>query len=83
MFRIERDTGIVRTNQKLDYETKNQYVLTLTAYDSGNPRRSGRTTLTINVDDVNEAPYFTGCGAQGTCSYQLQEEMAPGICCVG
>lgn len=81
VFRIEPNTGIVRTNKPLDYETKGRYVLTLTAMDAGNPRRSGTTTLTINVIDVNEPPKFTGpsCVTGGNCYFEVTEEKDPGV----
>ena len=35
VFQINPNTGVVTTREKLDYETKNRYVLSLTAYDNG------------------------------------------------
>ena len=81
VFRIDPNTGIVRTSQQLDYETLEKYELTLTAYDSGNPRRSGTTRLNIVLIDVNEPPRFTGpgCAIDGTCLFRTTEEQKPGV----
>lgn len=82
-FRIEPNTGIVRVSGKLDYETISKYVLTITAYDNGNPKESGTTTLTINVLDVNEPPSFTGpsCvkSTNADCKFEVTEEKNPGV----
>ncbi|XP_071949334.1 protein dachsous-like [Antedon mediterranea] len=44
---------------ELDRERVPQYTLVIAAYDGGDPVLSGTTTLTINVEDVNDnAPMF-------------------------
>ena len=57
-FRIDADTGQVRTHAALDYETKNAYTdLMVRATDSTGLRSSTRVTITVT--DVNDAPVFT------------------------
>jgi len=53
-FRIDSDTGQLRTFLPLDYEKRNQYILTVTATDENGGRAS--ITVTINVTDVYEPP---------------------------
>ncbi|OCT87895.1 hypothetical protein XELAEV_18021598mg [Xenopus laevis] len=42
--------------KSLDREKVSLHNLTLTAFDGGNPKRSGSTRLIINVEDVNDNP---------------------------
>ena len=51
-FSIDSDTGQIRTKEPLDYETKNVYSFTVSAYD-GNGVGHG-ILVTINVTDVDE-----------------------------
>ena len=43
----------------LDYETKKEYTLTISATDTAKPTR-GKATATVNItlEDLNESPYF-------------------------
>ena len=57
-FRIDPNTGQLRTHVALDYETKNRYTdLAVRVTDSVGLVVS--TRVRINVTDVNEAPSFT------------------------
>ena len=53
-FDIGRGTGQLETKAKLDYETKNSYMVTVTATDPHG--LSATTDVTINVTDMDEAP---------------------------
>lgn len=48
-------------SNSLDYETlPNNYILTVTVRDGGNPQLSDEAQFYIDVEDVNDnAPYFT------------------------
>ncbi len=58
-FSMDSTTGQLRTDAPLDYETKNDYTVTITVYDGKGGTDS--ITVTINVTDVqeNRAPVFT------------------------
>jgi len=53
---INSSTGVLTFIENPDYETKNSYTVTVTASDGTN---TASQTLTINVTNVNESPYFT------------------------
>lgn len=53
-FTINQQTGAITTVSSLDYETRNQYVLIVEASDSAASPRTGTTTVTINVQDVQD-----------------------------
>ena len=55
LFAIDADSGAICLNDELDFEeSPSAYVLPLVARDAGAESLSGRTTLTVNVDDVND-----------------------------
>ena len=61
MFRV-RSNGQIEAGKKakLDHETKNRYMVTLTATDgSGATNNSASIAVTIHVTDVDEAPMIT------------------------
>ena len=59
MFSIDRDTGVLRTRTKLDYETDQSYSVTIIAADQGSPALSSTLTLRVMVQDSNDnAPQF-------------------------
>jgi hypothetical protein len=62
-FAINSTTGAitVANSALLNYETTQQFVLTVEVTDAGapTPALSGTATITINLNDVNEAPVFT------------------------
>ena len=55
------NTGTITVNGdgKIDFETTAIYTLTVTVADGGSPALTGTATITINVNDVNEAPTNT------------------------
>ena len=54
-FTLDNSTGQLQTSAALDYETKKNYAITITASDG-----YGRTSINVTVDitNVNEAPVF-------------------------
>ena len=46
------------TDPTLDFEGKQSFTLVITATDSGDPGRKASATVTVNLTDLNEAPYF-------------------------
>jgi VCBS repeat-containing protein len=66
-FTINSSTGAitVANSSLLDYETTTSYSLTVEVTDAGapTPALAGTATITINVNDVNEAPAFTSSAA--------------------
>ena len=56
MFRIERDTGLIRTRVKLDREEDDEYLLVVNATDGGNPALSGHVEVKVKVIDANDHP---------------------------
>ena len=59
-FSIDRGTAQLTTKAKLDYETKNSYMVTVTATDSDGLNAS--KDVTIKVTDMDEAPEITAGG---------------------
>ncbi|KAI5607990.1 protocadherin Fat 2 [Silurus asotus] len=55
-FRIDMNTGELKIICPLDRETKQFYILNITAYDLGTPQISAWKLLAINVLDVNDNP---------------------------
>uniref|UniRef100_A0A8C3SRV4 FAT atypical cadherin 4 n=1 Tax=Chelydra serpentina TaxID=8475 RepID=A0A8C3SRV4_CHESE len=47
-------SGELHLVQTLDRETKEQYILLITAADSGSPALTGTGTIAVTVDDVND-----------------------------
>ena len=66
-FDIDSTSGQLKTRAELDYETKNIYVVSVTAGDSR--QRASTIYVTITVGDVNEAPAF----ASGTVTLDIPE----------
>ena len=68
LFAIVEDTGQLQTLAALDYETKTDYEVTVTATDNDSDRATDTIRVTINVTDVsvangdtavaNSAPFF-------------------------
>ena len=56
-FSINTATGQLRTLAPLDYETKDEYSVTITVDDSNGG--SDQISVTISIKNVNEAPVFT------------------------
>ena len=63
----------VKGNPKFDYETKDTYVVTLTATDDYG--ETADLELTINITDANEAPVITkgGLAISGDSSVEVEE----------
>ena len=53
-FVIDKDTGVIRTNQVLDRETKSSYVLMVEARDHGADPRADTASVTVTVQDAND-----------------------------
>ncbi|XP_064636197.1 protocadherin Fat 1-like isoform X4 [Lineus longissimus] len=56
-FDIDRQTGVIRIADKLDYETQQLYNITGLARDHGKPSMSVTCQIIIEVIDVNENMY--------------------------
>ncbi len=56
------NTGAITVNGdgKIDFETTETYTLTVRVADGGSPALTDTATITINVNDVNEAPTAVG-----------------------
>ena len=58
-FSIDSQTGEVKTTVGLDREKISSYVIGVRVEDGGNPRKSAETTITVDVEDINDnSPYF-------------------------
>lgn len=53
-FIIDTNTGIIRVNKILDYETRSSFELLVTAQDHGSPPKSSSTSVEIRILDVND-----------------------------
>lgn len=59
LFRIERDTGLIRTRKKLDREETDEYLLKVNVTDRGTPALWGQVEVKVKVTDANDhAPRF-------------------------
>ncbi len=58
-FAINSTTGDITVVGALDHETLDSYSLTVEVTDNGNPSLSSSATITIGVNDLNEAPVVT------------------------
>lgn len=59
-FTIAKASGNISTTRKLDFETIQNYTLTIRAQDMGSPPTTSYATLIIKVTDINdEAPRFS------------------------
>ncbi|XP_061704355.1 cadherin-87A isoform X2 [Cydia pomonella] len=58
-FQIDNVTGVVKSTQRIDYETVRSINFTLVAYDSGVPQRSSTAQVIVHVENANdEEPVF-------------------------
>ncbi|XP_053555386.1 cadherin-1-like isoform X1 [Bombina bombina] len=58
---VEDNNGLLKTIKPLDFELKNQYILSITVTNVANfsvPLTTSTATVTVMVQDVNEAPIF-------------------------
>ena len=65
-FIVDTNTGLIQVNGAIDYETKNSYTLTVQLEDQGTMPLASNTTVTINIEDVNDNPptFFTSFNFQ-------------------
>ena len=74
-FTVHEYTGAISINTVLDFESRQQYSLTVVAGDSGSPPQSGQTTVNIGITNVNEfTPYFL----QNVYNFNVTEESPTG-----
>ncbi|MCI4393906.1 hypothetical protein PGIGA_G00162950 [Pangasianodon gigas] len=57
LFTVDK-TGAIKTLKPLDKEEKEMYILHMEATDSETPPNKAKTTVVIQVEDVNETPVF-------------------------
>ncbi|XP_062576129.1 cadherin EGF LAG seven-pass G-type receptor 2-like isoform X1 [Saccostrea cucullata] len=55
-FRIDPATGEISVQKQLDYETTEEYRLSIQAQDQGEPPKTNTTDVIIKVIDVNDNP---------------------------
>lgn len=53
-FIIDKNTGIIRVNKILDYETRRSFELVVIAQDHGSPSKSSSVFVEIRILDVND-----------------------------
>lgn len=53
-FIIDKNTGIIRVNKILDYETRSTFELTVTAQDHGSPAKSSSAFVEVRILDIND-----------------------------
>ncbi len=59
-FVVNSSTGVISTSSSLDYETLQEYKITVQASDAGSPPLTTTTTVIITITGVNEhTPQFT------------------------
>ena len=75
-FAIDAMSGQVMTSGALDYETKSSYSVTVTATDTGDLMDTVSVTITVN--DVNEAPTFDAESAELSVDENTEADMAIG-----
>ncbi|KAF7689368.1 protocadherin Fat 1 [Silurus meridionalis] len=57
LFSVDKSGGI-KTLKSLDKEEKETYIINVKAIDSRRPPNTAKTTVVIEVEDVNETPVF-------------------------
>ena len=73
---MNSSTGVITTSASLDYESSQEYKITVQASDSGSPPRASTTNVIITVTGVNEhTPQFTD---NGTYTVNISESLALG-----
>jgi len=53
-FQIDAESGTICVKDRVDFESQSVFLLPLLAQDAGAESRSGRSTLTVYVEDVND-----------------------------
>ena len=75
-FVVNSTTGVISTSAALNYESAQEYKITIRATDSGSPPRASTTTVIITITGVNEyTPQFT---SNGTYTVNVSESLALG-----
>lgn len=75
-FVVNSSTGVISTSAALDYESAQEYKITIQATDSGSPPRASTTTVITTITGVNEyTPQFT---SNGTYTMNVSESLALG-----
>jgi len=79
VFAIDPVTGEISVAAALNHTIRSSYTLTLTATDQATSNaRTDNTTQVINIEDINQSPFFvTRCANEGTCSFTVQEDTSP------
>ena len=79
-FTIDSVTGHIRTAIRLNHTQTPSYSLTIEARDQAvTMPMTGTATQVINVEDVNQRPFFlTQCAVKGTCVFLVPENTALG-----
>ena len=75
-FDIDSATGQLMTEADLDHETQDSYSVTVTAMDTG--RLTDTMSVTVTVNDVNEAPTFDAESAELSVDENTEAGMAIG-----
>ncbi|KAI5089853.1 protocadherin Fat 3-like [Silurus meridionalis] len=57
LFSVDK-SGAIKTLKSLDKEEKETYIINVKAIDSRTPPNTAKTTVVIEVEDVNETPVF-------------------------
>ncbi|KAK3610536.1 hypothetical protein CHS0354_008971, partial [Potamilus streckersoni] len=70
-FYLDSDTGIIYVKSALDYESSTLYSLTIEAIDKGTPARTGTSTVSISLTDVNDHSPVFHSGGVPTSSYTI------------
>nr|XP_033804886.1 protocadherin Fat 3 isoform X2 [Geotrypetes seraphini] len=59
-FRIDPNTGVLYTAEKLDHEAQSRHIITVMVRDQEFPYRRNLARVIVNVEDANDhSPYFT------------------------
>ena len=72
-FNIDANTGIIRVNQMLNFETSSMYRLVVRAESIGTTV-TGDQVINIGIQDINEPPIFNSCTMSSNgCTYNINE----------
>jgi len=77
-FAIDPSTGQITVAGNINYEVTPSFSLTVQVTDGGSPNLSGSATITIGVNDVNEAPIAGADNYNALGNTQLRVAGAPG-----
>lgn len=76
VFVVNSSTGEIATSASLDYESSQEYKITVQATDAASPPRATTITVIITITGVNEhTPQFTSSGAY---TVNISESLALG-----